>query len=221
MPSRIGDPSSMSAPRTITMAPLDLRADIGAVHEDTRTVDLVFTTGADVLRYDWATGRKYLERLSLDPKHVRMNRLNQGAPLLNAHSAWALADQIGVVEDGTAVLDGKQGRATVRFSKRADVEPIYQDVRDKIIRNVSVGYRVHKFEESEGGKAGLPVRTAIDWEPYEISMVPMGADAGAGVRQRSSKDVETNPCVVVRTETAVHIIDADRTRRFRLVSARR
>lgn len=215
----IGDPPSMTDARTITMIPLDLRADIGAVHEDTRTVDLVFTTGADVVRYDWATGRKYLERLSLDPKHVRMSRLNAGAPLLNAHSAWALADQIGVVEEGTAVLAGKEGRATVRFSKRADVEPIYQDVRDKIVRHVSVGYRVHKFEETEGGKNGMPVRTAIDWEPYEISMVPMGADSGA--RVRSSKDVETNPCVLVRTEPAAVTTDADRARRLRLASARR
>jgi hypothetical protein len=27
-----------------------------------------------------------------------------------------------------------------------------------------------------------PVRTAVDWEPYEISMVPMPADTGARVR---------------------------------------
>lgn len=200
-------------PQSIVMAPLDLRADVGTVNDETRTVELIFTTGADVVRFDWMSGKRYIERLSIDPKHVRLDRLNAGAPLLNAHSAWSLADQIGVVEPGSASMQGKQGRANVRFSKRADVEPFYQDVRDKIIRNVSVGYRVHKFEETTNGKEGLPVRLAIDWEPYEISMVPMGADSGA--RVRTSREVATHTCIVVSGRTE----DADRNRRIRLARA--
>lgn len=178
--------------RTIDVAPLDLRADVGAVHEDSRTVELTFSTGAAVQRFDWITGQRYMETLSMDPKHIRMQRLQNGAPLLNAHSAYTLADQIGVVE--RAEVDGKKGTATVRFSKRADVDGIFNDVKDKIVRNVSVGYRVHAFEETPGKGNGIPTRKAVDWEPYEISMVPMGADSGA--RVRSSKDVETNPCEV-------------------------
>ncbi|KKL86681.1 hypothetical protein LCGC14_1942310, partial [marine sediment metagenome] len=41
----------------------------------------------------------------------------------------------------------------------------------------------------EEGK--LPVFRATDWEPYELSLTPMGADDGAGVR---SGDLATNPC---------------------------
>ncbi|OFW05655.1 MAG: hypothetical protein A3H96_11380 [Acidobacteria bacterium RIFCSPLOWO2_02_FULL_67_36] len=205
-------------PHTIDVAPLDLRADVGTIHEDSRSVDLIFSTGADVVRFDWMTGKRYIERLSMDPKSIRLARLNGGAPLLNAHSAYSIADQIGIVEPGSASLNGKDARATVRFSKRADVEPFYQDVRDKIIRNVSVGYRVHRFEETQG-KAEMPVRTATDWEPYEISMVPMGADTGA--RVRSSREVPTNPCVIVtRGADASAMADADRIRRFRLARAR-
>jgi len=197
---------------TIEVTPLDLRADVGEVNEDSRTVELTFTTGADVVRYDWATGNRYVERLSMDPKHIRMDRLRSGAPLLNSHSAYTLAHQIGVVE--RAEIDGKKGTASVRFSKREDVEPFYRDVLDKIIRNVSVGYRVHRFEETSS-KGEMPVRTATDWEPYEISMVPMGADSGAQVR--SSKDIPTNPCVVV---SEPRITDADRLRGLRLAQAR-
>lgn len=199
--------------KTVAVPPLDLRAAVGDVNDATRTVDLTFSTGADVIRYDWDTGRRFIERLSMDPKHVRLDRLNGGAPLLNAHSAYSLSDQIGIVEPNSARLDGKVGVATVRFSKRADVEPFYQDVRDKILRNVSVGYRVHRFEET-AGKGEMPVRLATDWEPFEISMVPMGADAGA--RTRSSKDVQTNPCVIV----APGLTDPDRNRLFRLAHAR-
>jgi hypothetical protein len=185
-------------PQAITVPPLDRRADVGAIDADKRTVDVTFSTkaGGDVLRYDWDTGKRYWERLSLDAEHVRLDRLNHGAPLLNAHSAYEVGNVIGVVEDDSVKLLKGEARATVRFSKRADVEPYYQDVRDKIIRNVSVGYRVHRFEEQAVPKDGFPIRLAVDWEPYEISMVPMGADVGA--RVRSVKDVETNPCVIVR-----------------------
>lgn len=198
----------------VDLPPLDLRADVGTVDTDTRTVGLTFTTGADALRYDWETGRRFIERLSLDPKHVRMQRLNAGAPLLDSHSAYTLAHQIGVVE--RASLEAKKGIADVRFSKRADVEPFYQDVRDKIIRNVSVGYRVHRFEEIEQkSKDGLTIRLAVDWEPFEISMVPMGVDAGA--RVRSSSAVETNRCAIVRGVSPA--TDIDRIRRFRFAQA--
>lgn len=204
-------------PQTIDVPPLDLRAALGAVNDESRTVDLTFTTGADVIRYDWATGQRYLERLSLDPKHVRMERLNNGAPLLNAHSAYSLASQIGVVQDGSAKLRSTEGVATVRFSKRADVEPYYQDVRDKIIRNVSAGYSTYRYEDIGAAPNGMRIRLATDWEPFEISMVPMNADARA--QTRSSKDVATCPCVlVVRAVTT--ITDADRDRLFRLANAR-
>lgn len=198
----------------VTLTPLDLRADVGAINDDARTVSLTWSTGADVLRFDWETGRRFYERLSLDPKHVRLQRLNGGAPLLDSHSAFTLAHQIGVVE--RAALESGKGVADVRFSKRADVEPFYQDVRDKIIRNVSVGYRVHKFQELDEKRDGIPVRLATHWEPFEVSLVPMGADAGAQVR--SSKDVETYRCLIERA--ALDLTDADRERGLRLARAR-
>jgi hypothetical protein len=199
--------------RTIDVAPLDLRADVGAIRDDDRTVELTFSTGAAVLRFDWMTGKRYLETLSMDPKHIRMDRLRNGAPLLDSHSAYTLAHQIGVVE--RADVDGKKGTASVRFSKRADVEPFYQDVRDKIIRNVSVGYKVYRFEETQG-RGEMPTRLATDWEPYEISMVPLNADSRAQVR--GSKDIEVNPCVVI--VRGPQITDADRMRSLRLALAR-
>lgn len=205
-------------PQTIEVPPLDLRAALGAVNDELRTVDLTFTTGADVIRYDWATGQRYIERLSLDPKHVRMERLNNGAPLLNTHSAYTLANQIGVVQDGSAKLTASEGRATVRFSKRADVEPYFQDVRDKVIRNVSVGYSTYRQEDIGVAPNGMRIRLATDWEPYEISMVPMSADARA--QTRSSKDVATCPCLLVMRASPA-IADADRMRRFRLLTLTR
>lgn len=203
---------------TIEMPPLCVRADVGSVNAEARTVDLVFSTGAAVERYDYWTGKRYIEKLSMDPASVKLERLNAGGPLLDAHSSYSIQDQIGVVEQGTAKIVKKEARATVRFSKREGVEEIWQDVRDGIIRSVSVGYRILRFEETAGKDGGLATRLATLWEPYEISLVPMPADFGAGVR---SGNVQLNPCEIVTREESVVIAvaDADRMRRFRFAQA--
>ncbi len=198
---------------TMLELPLFTRAaSVGTINPDTRTADLVFSTGALIDRID-AYGTRYRERLSLVPSAVRLDRLNAGAPLLDSHRALTVDSILGVVVPGSARVTGAEAVAAVRFSRREAVEPIWQDVRDRIVRSVSVGYRVHKAVE-DMGKDGIALRTAVDWEPFELSMVPMAADVGAHVRQAGA---ELNPCIIVR---ALRTDDADRLRRFRLAEAR-
>lgn len=192
-------------PRTVQLPQSYLRASVlpESISEESRTVEVVFSTGAPVERYDYWTGERYVEILSMDPKAIRLDRLNGGAPVLNAHSSWEIADVIGVVEDGTARVEGGRGIAKLRFSERPEVEPFWGDVKGRVLRNWSIGYRVHKFEE-ERGDAKLPVRTAVDWEPFEISSVPMGADPGAQTRGQGRLDLNaTHPCLIVRKEPAM------------------
>lgn len=179
--------------RSITrdVGPLAFRAAItpASLDADKRTVQLTWTTGARVMRgfYD-----PYWEELSLDPRHVRMDRLRSGtAPLLNNHSSYSLDDVIGVVESAQLDPGSASGSAVVRFDRGAAGEEVFRKVADGIIRNVSVGYRVLKMVKVEGGDDQTPVYRAVDWEPYEISPVPMGADAGAVMR---SANPTTNPC---------------------------
>lgn len=164
------------------------------INVEERTVELVWTTGAQVKRASWSRG-DYIEELSMAPGAVRMERLNKGAPLLDAHDSFSLRSQIGVVQ--RAWLDGNEGRALVKFSRRDDVETIFQDVIDGIYRNVSVGYKVHKTERDETG--AVPVERAVDWEPYELSLVPIPADAGAQVR--SEEPPATQPSDEERSMT--------------------
>ena len=147
------------------------------INVEERTVELVWSTGAQVERSSWSRG-DYIEELSMVPEAVRLDRLNAGAPFLDTHESFSLRSQIGVVL--RAWLNGNEGRALVKFSRREDVESIFQDVRDGIYRNVSVAYKVHKTERDETGP--VPVERAVDWEPYELSLVPIPADAGAQVR---------------------------------------
>jgi phage major head subunit gpT-like protein len=168
---------------------------------ETRTVEVVWSTGAAVRRRDLWTGKRYDEVLSLDPAHVDLSRLAGGAPLLNTHGAFDLEDVIGVVERAWIARndDAFEGRAVVRFSERDDVEPIWRDVRTGIIRNVSVGYTVRAYEVIDEDGA-VPVWRAVDWQPVELSAVPVGADGGAGFRQRQG----ASPCRLIHRAQAAH-----------------
>lgn len=189
-------PKLQSRRESREIGPLMLRASVkpSSIDDEARTVELTWTTGAAVLRRSWFDG-DYYEELSLEAGHVRMGRLENGAPLLDSHIGWSLDGVLGVVE--SARIEGNEGIATVRFARGEDdehAEAVWRKVRDGILRHVSVGYRVYRYEiTEEEGK--LPVHRATDWEPYELSIVPMGADDAATVR--AAGGVETNPCEFV------------------------
>lgn len=164
---------------------LTMRAAIvpSTLDEARRTVDLTWSSGASVLRSNrW--GEKFFEKLSLDPAHVKMERLASGrAPLLAAHGE-SLDSVIGVVERA-AVANGV-GTCTVRFAKAEDdpfADQIFRKVKDGIITNVSVGYRVGAVQQLVESEAiTTPTLLVTDWEPFEISMVAMGEDIEGAVR---------------------------------------
>lgn len=149
------------------------------------TVEVIFTTDERVLRRPFFD-EPFMEELGMKEDEVRMERLRNGAPLLNNHNQFDLRDQIGVVE--SADVDGQKGTATVRLSGREEVQGIVQDIKDGIIRNISVGYRVHKFQEIDDNSSDIRVLRAIDWEPMEISFVTVPADKNAQVRSESTEE---------------------------------
>ncbi len=160
------------------------------IDAEKRSVVVRWSTGAKVLRGGFFT-EPFHEELSLQTESVRMDRLRTGAPLLNSHASQNLSDQIGVVED--AWLQDGAGFARVRFSGRQDAGPIFQDVKDGIVRNVSVGYRVYKYKDVSQEGDSVKTLRAVDWEPMEISLVPIGADAGANIR---SEKENVNECEI-------------------------
>lgn len=160
---------------------LTLRAAVRpeTVDIEARTVELVWTTGAKGRRWNWDIG-SYLEELEVSDTAVKLDRLNNGAPLLNVHNQWELRSVLAVVEK--AWLENGEGHALVRFSQREDADEVFKDVKDGILRNISVGYTVHRYVLVEGGEDALPLYRAVDWEPMELSLVPVGFDDGAKVR---------------------------------------
>ena len=161
-----------------------------------RTFNVVFTTGATVRRYNFLADESYDEELVADPATVRMNRLNTGAPVLDTHEQQSLSNVIGVVVPGTARMEKGLGRAAIKLDGGDENASVVRKIKDGIIRNVSIGYLVHRFEVIQRD-GEVPLYRAVDWEPYEISLVPVGADAGAGIR--SAKN--TYPCAIVQSRS--------------------
>ena len=150
-----------------------------SVNEADRTVDVVWSTGARAANYVPAMGQIMEE---LDMGAVRMDRLASGqAPVLDTHRMQGAASVIGRVV--SARVERGKGIATLQMSRAPDVEPIWHRIVEGTLRSVSVGYRVFKYEPIRDG--AMTVHRAVDWEPYEISLVAVPADAAACVRSEN------------------------------------
>lgn len=162
--------------------------------KEKRTIDLVWSVGAKGLRgfYD-----PYFEELSMDPAHVRMGRMQSGAtPFVDAHAAWRNSAVLGVVE--AAKIENGVGTCTVRLAdpetiENVDAKDTIRKIEAGILKNISVGYNVYRYERQPMAEGeDIPTYLAVDWEPTEISIVPVGFDENAVVR---NKETQTAPCV--------------------------
>lgn len=184
--------------KTTKMLPMNqMRAMVSesSINEEKRTVDLIWTTGSKGLRSHW--GERYYEELSLAPEHVDLSRLNDGShPLLAAHDSNSLDSVIGVVE--RAWLEGDKGIATVRFASDEISQRAFTKVKEGVLRNVSVGYSVRKYDPYEVEGEEYPTYRAVDWQPMEISIVPIGFDAAAKIR---SEEVTENEVEIISTRS--------------------
>jgi len=146
--------------------------DPGAIDEEARTVRLAFSSEDQYERWFG------VEILDHSPEAVRLDRyMREGAAFLVNHDT---KDLVGVVEDVEISTD-RRGRAVVRFGESARAEEIFRDIVNGIRRFVSVGYMVHKMVLESQSDEGPDVYRVTDWEPFEISTVPVPADPTVGI----------------------------------------
>lgn len=183
-----GTPSMPVMNRAATLVP-------STFNEADNTIDLVWTTGASVLRYDWYNDTQYDEELVVTPEAVDMSRFDAGVvQVIDNHRVYGgIASILGVAVRGS-IEDG-EGKATVRLSVRPEMAGIVADIKAGVIRAISFGYRVTRYEivppnaRTDGGK--IPLYRAVTWQPYEISFVTVPADADASTR---SAPPNGHPC---------------------------
>lgn len=181
---------------------------------DARTVEMRWYSGGAVLRNSFFDG-PYMLQFSMDPKDVRLERFQSGRAVLKAgHSMSDDVDAVlGVIEEASIGKDG--GRARIRFSQRESVTPVLQDIRDGILRNVSMEAIPYRLEEITEKGDDIPTLLATDWEPLAVALVSTGADAQAQLLSGE----EDFPCTVNLSAEAVADAQMEgKTMRVRLLS---
>jgi len=112
------------------------------------------------------------EVLSHDKGAVRLDRANGGAmPLLFNHN---IDDPIGMIT-GASLKNGRLLVDSSLFETERALEVL--TMIDGGLHNVSIGYRIHVVEE----ETKTEKYTVTDWEPYEVSIVTVPADATVGI----------------------------------------
>ncbi|MBP2227640.1 hypothetical protein J2847_000920 [Azospirillum agricola] len=172
------------------------------LNREARTVDVVALSGlAPAVRKAPApdgAAEAWIEEL--DAAGADLARFI-GGPALKDHRATT-DNAVGVV-DAAALAAGGRIVATVRFSRKPAADELMADVGDGIVRGVSLGYRVTKWQ-LVGRRDGLRVFRAIAWEPYELSFTPVPVDAGATVR--SKEDSMTTTPTAAPADTPAQVI---------------
>ncbi len=79
------------------------------------------------------------------------------------------------------IRDGKLIVA-VRFLSTAKGRDFETEVKEGALRGVSIGYAIHRAEHDEETRTF----TAVDWEPYEVSLTPIPADPSVGIGRDAS-----------------------------------
>jgi hypothetical protein len=132
------------------------------VDAESRLVRLSFSSEEPVTRQSFFSDA-WVEVLGHADGEVDLERLNNSAPVLYNHDRSEGANRIGVVE--RAWLENGRGYAEIRLSRRAEVEGLWQDVRDGILRNVSVAYRINERKLTEEHKDKPDVYRVVRWTP--------------------------------------------------------
>jgi hypothetical protein len=163
----------------------------------TREIELCISTGAPGKRWDWSTGREYVEEL--DVAGCNLERLINAGSVLLDHDA-EVENVIG------RVLEGKIENGAVivraRLSSRPEMTGYVQDIRDGVIHSLSVGYTV-ETEESIKEEGQIERRIARSWTPWEVSFVAIPFDAGASTRSAAQPQQRQENTGMSQTQTPV------------------
>jgi HK97 family phage prohead protease/HK97 family phage major capsid protein len=165
-------------------------------NSETRTIEAVISTGADVERRD-ARGA-FIERL--DTGAIDLASL-EGVVVLDGHRQTGSENVVGTVisarRDGVAIV------ATIRLSAAEDVRSTVTKVEEGILRGVSVGYAVSRWSETTDPISKSRIRTATAWTIREVSLVGIPADPQSKIRSDVMPELNTAADPAVQRPPAV------------------
>lgn len=135
---------------------------------DSDQLEFSFSSETPVTRY---FGDEVLDH---DREAVDLTRLNGGAaPLLLNHDP----DRVLSIVERAWIDERRRGMARITWATNDLARQVRQDVEAGVMPNISVGYSVQQAEQ-EGD-----VMVVRKWQPIELSVVSIPADASIGVNR--------------------------------------
>ena len=158
-----------------------------------------------------------MEIISHSEEDIDTSFIGSGrSPLLLDHD---MTKQIGVVERYEIDSAEKSAKAIVRFGRSELAEEIYQDVKDGIRQNISVGYKINGMERMRGNQDDKPM-FRVSTTPLEVSVVSVPADQSQAVGVGRSEDKQTTIKVKTMTEEVKNEINLDEVRQESVAEAK-
>lgn len=178
---------------------MQLRAD--SINESQRSIDAVLATENPVTVYDWNSRQTVDEVLVMKGCEIP-SRIH----LLDNHQRWSNDDVFGSISD--IRVEGSTLVCRLNFADMAGfedddqarrIERAWTKVKQRHLREVSVGYRVLDYVTIPTGESQVvagrkytagnrPLRIATKWLPREGSLTPVAADAAATTRKEEDMD---------------------------------
>lgn len=159
------------------------------INEATRSVQVVASTEAPAVVFDWDSWRPVTEVLLMSG--CQMPATGQ-VPLLDSHSRYSVSDVIGSframrIEPGA---EGMQLVGEAVFSGTDDGDKPWRKMCEGHLTDVSVGYDVIAYTDIKAGETASfdgrqfegPLRVSTQWRIFELSPCPIGADENAKFR---------------------------------------
>jgi len=140
-------------------------------------------------RMDWWSGDTYEERLDVNGGSTKS--LNT---FFKDHNR-SVDSAVGRIEN--ARVDGGTIKGDVVFGSGADEQSIFRKYDEGILTDVSIGYRINKYEVEER-EGESDVVTVTDYDIFEVSAVGIGFDSGA--KQERSVSLEDEQEILTRVE---------------------
>ena len=216
------DPHAAFQTREISVRSFQVRAE--SIDETSRSVEACIATEDPVTVMDW-------QRYELIDEVLRMDgaELPDQVPMLENHYRFSLDDQLGSARQ--LRVQGDQGFGRLYFAKDERSERAWQKVKERHVRDVSVGYRSLEYVDIPAGQSASvkgrsytarqrTLRVTTRWEAREVSLTPIGADKRAKIR---SEEKSMNPKLrkYLETHHGLRATRASSRRRSATASCRR
>lgn len=161
--------------------------DQDSFNDEDLTIDFIMISENNAgLRKDFFSGEIFIEEL--DPRGAILDSLNT---FFKNHD-YNVDSAMGAIIDKR--IDGNRAKARVKFNKDDEESvKLYNKYRNKVLTDVSVGYRVLDVDVTE--RVGEPTHILVkSFEIRELSAVWRGFDQGAKVgreHQELKKEVKS------------------------------